>query len=273
MSSTVLRVGRKWNPQSYLQFESARLRPAFDLLNQINPVTNPLRIVDLGCGTGNMTKLIRNKWPESQITCVDSSNEMLERARKDHEAIGLSNIEYVKSNFETFSSPDPVDIIFSNAALHWVSYSIHETLLPRLIDMLNPQGGILAFQMPDSRSQNSHLMMQEAARDISQDVKNVRWVTTEVDPDVYYDLLSPYCQMLDIWSSTYSHVLTGDNPVADFTASTALGPFVDACGGIESDKGKAFVAKYRELIAEKYPSTADQKTLFPMKRFFVVAQR
>ena len=266
------RVVRKWSPQRYLRFESQRLRPALDLLGQIDH-PNPRRIADLGCGTGNITPFLHERWPTAEILCLDSSKEMLDRARANHIAqdIDISKVEYQHSDFELVNLDKPVDLIFSNAALHWVGFDIHRTLLPHLLSMMNTEG-VLAFQMPDTRAQNSHLMMHKAMEDLGFD-HQVRWVTTEVDPDQYYDLLKPICTHIDMWSSTFVHSMQGDNPVADFTASTGLGPYVDSLGGSSTKEGGAFIEKYRELMKKSYPKQGDGTTLFSMKRFFLIARK
>ena len=266
------RVTQTWNPKSYLRFGSQRLRPALELLGQIDH-SDPHQIADLGCGTGNITPFLRERWPQAKILCLDSSKEMLDRARSNHhdQGVDTSKIDYRLSDFELVDIKTPLDIIFSNAALHWVGFDIHKSLLPRYISLLNP-GGVLAFQMPDTRAQNSHLMMGRAMENLGYDQK-VRWVTTEVDPDRYYDLLSPLCTQINMWSSTFVHSMQGENPVADFTASTGLGPYVEALGGPTTKEGDAFIQEYRKLIQKVYPKQKDGTTLFSMKRFFLVAQK
>ena len=270
------RVVQKWNPQLYLRFGSQRLRPALDLLAQIDHSANPRRIADLGCGTGNITPFLCERWPKAEILCLDSSEEMLDRARANHLAAqgiaDISKVDYQQTDFESVALDKPVDLIFSNAALHWVGFDVHRNLLPRLVSMLNTKG-IIAFQIPDTRAQNSHLMMRQAMEDLGFDYHRVRWVTTEVDPDQYYNLLKPLCTQVDMWSSTFVHSMQGDNPVADFTASTGLGPYVESLGGSSTEEGKAFIAKYRQLINNSHPKQSDGTTLFSMKRFFLVAQK
>ena len=271
----VSRITRIWNPQRYLTFESQRLRPALDLLSQIHlnehSTSTPHRILDLGCGAGNITPYLRDRWPQASILCLDSSNEMLDHARSNHKKQGLKNVNYVQSDFQSLDCPEPFDLIFSNAALHWVGFDVHKFLIPRFMSMMNP-GGVLAFQIPDTREQNSHLMMQQAMRELGFQ-KKVRWVTAEVDANQYHELLAPICSELNMWSTNYTHILEGDNPVVDFTEATGLGPYVEALGGSTTIEGRAFIDKYRELILCAYPKQPNGVTLFNMKRFFVVAQK
>ncbi|KAJ3067338.1 hypothetical protein HDU98_009483 [Podochytrium sp. JEL0797] len=270
------RASRLWTPSQYLRFGNDRLRPATDLLAQARQALSapPALVVDLGCGTGNIAPFVADAWPHAALHCVDSSPTMLAAAKAAHakHATLASTTTYTQSDFETFSLHQKPDLIYSNAALHWVSFTVHTTLLPRLLSLLNP-GGVLAFSMPDTRRQPSHLLMQQAAQQLgfSGRIATTRWVTTERDGSEYYSLLSPHTTSLNMWHSKYAMVMEGENPVADFTASTGLGPYVDSLGGKESEDGQRFVAKYRELIAEAYPKQQDGKTLFEFNRFFVVA--
>jgi trans-aconitate methyltransferase len=207
---------------------------------------------------------------------------MLERARADHSAnasLNATQLNYQEATFESFLPSEPLDLIFSNAALHWVSADLHKTLLPKLFSFLKP-GGVIAFQIPDTRAQPSHQLMVEAARQLGwhEDVASVRWVTCEQEPSFYYEIVrellgDSVSDRLDMWSTTYAQIMEGENPVADFTSSTGLGPYIEALGGRGSPRGLAFEAKYRELIAQAYPKQSDGRTLFNFKRFFLVATK
>ncbi|KAJ3234282.1 hypothetical protein HDU78_005919 [Chytriomyces hyalinus] len=277
----VPRASRVWAPSQYLRFGSERLRPGLDLLAQARATLSSSpssQIADLGCGPGNLTPFINESFPNAHlIQCIDTSPQMLEKARQsDHElGIASNTIQYIQADFETFSpGAESLDLLFSNAALHWVSFDVHTRLLPRFMTFLKP-GGVLAFQIPDTRAQPSHLLMIEAAHALGlQDrIKSTRWVTCEKDPHEYYRLLSPLASSVNLWHSNYTFAMEGENPVADFTASTGLGPYVDALGGVESEDGKRYIAKYRELIAKAYPKEVDGKTLFSFNRFFAVVQK
>jgi len=238
--------------------------------------------------------LNRDRWPNAHIQCVDSSNDMLSHAKEYHERVFGDverNITYHRGNFENFNCEEKVDLIYSNAALHWVSFDIQQEFLPRYMSLLKPGmfklklllcrielnlcalGGHLAFQIPDSRQQNSHIMMRKAAEELGLDqLLKVRWVTCNVDPDAYYSLLRPYASNFNMWSTEFVQILKGDNPVVDFTSSTGLGPYLEALGGKGTPDGQAFFQKYSNLIANAYPKQSDGTTIFPMKRFFLVAQ-
>lgn len=279
-TATARAAAQTWQPQQYLQFEQARLRPALELLARVPrlPDERAPRIVDLGAGTGNMAPAFLQRWTRAHVAFVDSSASMLERARTDHAALAAERrFEYRQVDFESFApaEDEPLDLIFSNAALHWVSADAHRALLPRLLSFLKP-GGVLAVQMPDSREQPSHQLMHEAAAQLglAEQVADVRWVTCERDPQFYYELLSDAGvapEVLDLWTTTYAQVLGGDNPVAAFTSSTGLGPYLEKLGGRDAPLAVSFAGKYRELVARAYPKQADGRTVFNFKRFFTVA--
>jgi trans-aconitate methyltransferase len=232
-------------------------------------------VVDLGCGPGNVSPFLRGRFSNASLWCVDTSDAMLERAKADHAKDARFKsppVSYVNADFESFKLDKKIDLIFSNAAFHWVSFDIHRRLLPNLLKQLSP-GGTLAFQMPDTRQQASHMLMQEAAKQAGLGAKmdKVRWVTTEVDPEQYYDLLTPLCSSLDMWSTRYCQILEGENPVYEFTRASGFGPYLAAAGGADSVDGQKLIAKYKELLLKAYPKH-NGKTLFNFNRFFLVAQ-
>ncbi|RLN97263.1 hypothetical protein BBJ28_00024881 [Nothophytophthora sp. Chile5] len=290
MAQHVARATQTWQPQQYLKFQQQRLRPALELLARVAALPtadDAVEIIDLGAGTGNMAPAFlelhsivdgRKRWPKAQVTFVDSSASMLEVAKQEHkanEALETQRFAYVQADFETFEPERPVDLIFSNAALQWVNAEHHECILPRLFSFLKP-GGVLAFQIPDTRLQASHQLMVEAAAQLglSERVAGVRWVTCERDPDFYYELFKTLDDRveLDMWAAVYAQVLEGENPVADFTGSTALRPYIEALDA-SSTAAIAFEQKYRELIAAAYPKQSDGHTIFNFKRFFVMATK
>ena len=136
-----------WNPQQYLKFGGERLRPAHDLLARI-AIEEPRHIVDLGCGTGTVTALLRARWPEAPIVGVDNSGSMLERARS-----ALPDVQWEFADLATWAPATPPDLLVSNAALHWLDD--HATLFPRLLSHLRPDG-VLAVQMPAQHLAPSH---------------------------------------------------------------------------------------------------------------------
>ncbi|KAF1331631.1 Hect e3 ubiquitin ligase, partial [Globisporangium splendens] len=286
MKQHAAQAAQVWQPAKYLKFETFRLRPALELLGRVPSLPSqrgnePIQIADLGAGSGNMGPAFLQRWPNASVTFVDTSASMLEQGKAEHasnpDIDAAAHFSYVQDSFETYQPTSPVDLIYSNAALHWVSTERQANLLPRLLSYLKP-GGVLAFQIPDTRAQPSHQLMVEAAAQlgITDLVANVRWVTCERDPDFYYELFkSVDAQIgLDMWATIYAQVMEGENPVADFTSSTGLGPYLEQLGGRDQTPiAKQYEQKYRELIAKAYPKQKDGRTIFNLKRFFVIATK
>lgn len=251
-----------WNPQQYLAFADQRLRPALDLLARV-PAESPRRVVDLGCGAGNATKLLKQKWPEAAVTGFDSSPEMLARARADS-----PDIAWVQSDIASWRPADRPDVLFTNAALHWLGG--HETLFPALVRQVAP-GGYFACQMPANFRAPSHSTIETVGRDPRwrREIEPLIKEPPTKEPEFYYDLLSPITASLDIWHIEYLQVLHGDDPVAAFTKGTWLPQFLDA---LEEPRRSAFEAEYRARLRVAYPKRADGATLFPFKRLFIVAK-
>jgi trans-aconitate 2-methyltransferase len=252
-----------WDPGKYLEFADQRLRPALDLLARI-PLAAPAVVYDLGCGAGNVTRRLAERWPGAAVTGVDSSGAMLARARAADPGIA-----WVEADLGTWRAPRAADLVFSNAALHWLDE--HAALFPRLIGELAP-GGVLAAQMPRNHGAPSHTEMAAAAeagpwRSRLAPLLRARPVAS---PDVYYDLLAPHVARLDVWETEYLHVLEGENPVVEWTRGSALKPLLDA---LEEPERSAFLADYAARIARAYPRRPDGRTLLRFRRLFIVAVR
>jgi trans-aconitate 2-methyltransferase len=252
-----------WSPERYLAFADQRTRPAVDLLARV-PLQRPERAVDLGCGPGNSTRLLAERWPAADVIGIDSSGDMLASA-------GQSGIRatWVEADLAAWAPQHAPDLIFSNAALHWVGG--HEKLLPRLLECVRP-GGVLAVQMPRNFEAPSHTLLRATAAsgpwaDRLAEVLDWRPVAT---PEWYYDLLAPQAAALDIWETVYLHVLEGDDPVLRWTRSTALRRIVQA---LDEADCAAFEAAYAARLRAAYPRRADGRTLFAFRRLFIVAQR
>lgn len=254
---------RAWDPAVYLAFAAERVRPAMDLMSRIKQAS-PERIVDLGCGAGNVTRLLAERWPSARITGVDQSPAMLAEARAAD-----NSIRWVAGDIAAWAPPKPLDLIFSNAALHWLD--AHETLFPRLLRYLK-RDGELAVQMPRNHHAPSHLAIAEIAERGPWKDSLARLLAGPPvhDPDVYIDRLLPLTTSIDVWETTYWHVLDGDNPVVEWMKGTALKPFIEA---LPEDHRKAFLAAYANRMTEAYPASAEGRTLFPFRRLFIVARR
>jgi trans-aconitate 2-methyltransferase len=252
-----------WNPEQYLKFADHRLRPAIDLLGRVGAVA-PSLVYDLGCGAGNVTRLLRARWPDARIVGVDASAEMLARARN-----AVPDVEWVQQDLAAWAPDGAADVVYSNAALHWLGD--HEALFPRLVAALRP-GGTLAVQMPRNHAAPSHTGMVAAARGRawrSRLEPAIRESPVQ-PPERYWALMSATGAAVDVWETEYLHALRGEAPVVEWTKGTALKPLLDL---LDEAERAAFLADYRQRMAEAYPPRPDGTTLFPFRRLFVVAAR
>ena len=252
-----------WNPEQYLKFAEPRLRPAVDLLTRID-AANPGRVFDLGCGAGNVTRLLKARWPDAQMTGVDASAEMLARAAKS-----VAEVNWVQQSLANWQPEHAADVIYSNAALHWLPD--HRALFAKLVNQLAP-GGVLAVQMPRNFGAPSHTMIAETvlAGPWRATLEPLLRAAPVAAPDTYYDMLSGLVKNLDIWESEYLQVVEGVDPVKEWTKGTWLKQFLDALDARES---AAFEADYATRVRVAYPTRDDGKTLFPFRRLFIVAIR
>ena len=252
-----------WNPQAYEVFADHRMRPAIDLLGRVL-LEAPRRIVDLGCGSGGVTRLLAERWPKASILALDSSAEMLVAARKK---AGATDIEWQQVELAAWRPTEPFDLVFSNAALHWLAD--HAALFPRLAGAVAP-AGVLAVQMPSNFTAPSHGLMHALALEppYRAHLERVVRPAPVLDAQAYFEVLAPRLERIDIWSTEYQQVLHGENPVADWTRSTWLAPLIE--GLPEALRGR-FETEYRRRVIAAYPKTADGATLFAFKRLFIVA--
>lgn len=251
-----------WNPDIYLKFAGVRFRPAMDLMQQI-PLTDPARIYDLGCGTGHLTDILHQRWPSAKVAGVDSSQEMLARARADFPAL-----EWIEADIAQWRADEPADLNFSNAALQWVQR--HSEIVPALLRQVRP-GGWLAIQVPRHIDDPGHLLILDTVREARWNAKLAPLVSQLVvhAPDDYWTWLRPIAAHLDIWETIYRHELDGENPVVEFFRGTQLRPYLQALTPSEQTD---FLASYGEKVARAYPRQPNGKTLFPFRRLFVLAQ-
>lgn len=248
-----------WNPGLYERFADSRQRPGIDLIAAI-PDLAARRIVDLGCGTGRLTERLRARWPGAEVTGLDGSAAMLERAREN-----FPDIAWIEGDISAWRPAGDVDIILSNAALHWLPD--HETLLPRLFGHLAP-GGALAVQMPRNWDAPSHGLIYRTAEELGLAERiGPPWIPV-APPEVYYDLLAPLAASLDIWETVYLQRLEGENPIVDWLRGTALQPVLDK---LDADEAGAFLSAYGAHARAAYPRRPDGVTLFPFRRLFIVA--
>lgn len=250
-----------WSAQQYLKFEDQRSRPARDLAAQV-PLAAPRRVFDLGCGPGNSTEILRARWPDAALTGVDSSPDMLAKARAR-----LPGVDFLQADLATWTPPRDADLFYSNATFQWVPD--HLAVFERLIDAL-PPGGVLAVQMPDNGAEPSHALLRDLAgaapwRDTLASAAVLR---DDLPPvSVYYDRLRPRCRGFDIWHTLYEHPIDGAAGIVEWFKGSRLRPYLDAL----KDRGADFLAAYQARLATAYPRQYDGKCLLRFPRLFLVA--
>lgn len=255
-----------WNPDQYLRFADERSRPCRDLAARI-AVDSPRHVIDLGCGPGNSTKVLFERWPKAKLAGVDSAPEMIDAARRDEPAI-----EWRVGDIAIWSRGDqgPFDVVFSNAAIQWVDN--HAALFPQLLSHVAP-GGALAVQMPGNYGAAPHRLMRELAssplwRGRFRGGQPREWHVH--DPNFYYDALCG-AATIDLWETEYIHVLPDAGAIVEWYKGTGLRPFLQA---LSSDQERdAFTAAYLEAIRETFPPRRDGRVLFPFRRIFLIAYR
>lgn len=250
-----------WDPAQYLKFAGHRLRPAVDLLARID-VDAPTEVYDLGAGAGNVTRLLQQRWPAARVTGVDDSPEMLAKA-----AAAAPAIAWQLADLATWRPPRPADVIYSNAALHWLPG--HDRLLLALLDGLAPSG-VLAVQLPRNFSAPSHTLITEAARSGSWRAKLEPLLRPApvAEPSFYYDVLAPRAAALELWETEYLQLLDGEDPVKEWVKGTWLRPLLDA---LDEPERSGFEARYADMVRRAYPRRDDGRTLFPFRRLFIIA--
>lgn len=252
-----------WDHTQYLKFADARTRPAAELLARV-PLTAAELVVDLGCGPGNSSELLRARWPAAQLIGVDSSPDMLTRARQV-----LPDAQFVQADVQDYAPPSACDLLFGNAVLHWLPD--HARLVPRLVSQLRA-GGALALQMPDNAQEPSHRLMQLVAAHHGLTPAAVRGRAEVHAPERYYDLLAPHAAELgvDIWRTRYEHVMQDAAAIVEWVKGTGLRPYLEA---LPEAARAPFLRDYEQEIARAYPQRADGRRLFSFPRLFLVAVR
>ncbi len=251
-----------WSPETYLKFEDERTRPARDLLHAVR-LTDPSFVIDIGCGPGNSTELLVERFPKARHLGIDTSPAMLDKARAR-----LPRTVFLQANADSFKPDTPPDLMFANAVFQWLPE--HIDVFVRLLGELEP-GGVLAVQMPDNVTEPSHALMREVA-------SSERWAEKLKDaaraplPAVrdYYEALRPHCHRLDIWHSVYNHRLADAPAIVEWVSSTGLKPFLDP---LDEDEQAQFVAAYTAKVAEAYPPLRTGGVLLRFPRLFIVATR
>lgn len=252
-----------WDPERYLTYADERGRPFVELLARVG-ASAPTTVVDLGCGPGNLTTLLRDRWPDADVVGLDSSPEMIARAHEADPAITFEVADLRAWAVE--AAAGSVDVLVSNATLQWVPG--HLDLLPALVERVRA-GGWFAFQVPGNFDEPSHTIRRDLAAEAPY-VDHTRGVAvpSSHDPTDYLEALGACGCWVDVWETTYLHVLTGDDPVFTWVSGTGARPTLQALPG---DLRAAFEDEYRRRLRAAYPVRRGRVVL-PFRRIFAVAR-
>lgn len=255
---------KDWNPDLYLKFGKERIQPSIDLVARID-LNNPSSIIDIGCGPGNSTQILYQRWPDSKILGIDNSEAMIKKAKQDY-----PNQEWKLVDAEKDIISGEYDIVFSNATIQWIRNQ--SDLFNRLKSNLSEKG-VIAIQLP-------LFFNMPLGRSIAQISKDKRWshltesvndLFTIYDSSVYYDMFSERFSSFEIWETDYIHIMDSHDSVLEMIRSTGLRPYLDKLES-EPDK-KEFEDKVLEDIKKDYKKQRDGKVLFPFKRLFILANK
>ncbi|MCS7476380.1 trans-aconitate 2-methyltransferase [Umezawaea endophytica] len=246
-----------WDPTKYLAFADHRSRPFHDLVARINTPT-PRRVVDLGCGPGNLTETLRPRWPNATLEAFDSSPEMVEAARS-------RGLDAHVADATAWSPAPDTDVVITNAVLQWIP--THPDLLRRWTAEL-PTGAWLAMQVPGNFESPSHALVRDQIKTAWPSLTDVlRDQIPVLDPTGYADLLSA-CEV-DAWETTYLHRLEGPDAILEWITGTALRPIR---ARLDDQAWTAFRAELAPKLLNAYPPRPDGTTWFPFRRVFAVAR-
>lgn len=255
-------MAHQWDPDRYLTYADERGRPFVELLARVG-AQGPARVVDLGCGPGNLTRLLADRWPDADVLGLDSSPQMIAKARAAEPGIAF---EVADLRDWAAGDEEPVDVLVSNATLQWLPD--HLDLLPRLVSRVRP-GGWFAFQVPGNFDEPSHTIRRDLAAEepYAAHVAGVA-VPDSHDPVAYLEALAAAGCEADVWETTYLHVLTGEDPVFTWVSGTGARPTLQA---LPDDLRPRFEAEFRARLRAAYPNR-DHGVVLPFRRIFAVAR-
>jgi trans-aconitate 2-methyltransferase len=253
-----------WNPDLYLKFEQERTQPIHDLVSRIH-ADDPKAVVDLGCGPGNSTRVLRDRWPSADLLGVDNSTEMIEKARET-----FPQEQWLLADIRTWRPEQRYDVIFSGATLQWLPD--HRKLMPRLFSYVG-DGGVFAVQLPANRESPLHQALLEISRgpEWRTFVAGCEELIVYQTPEFYYDVLSALSSNVQMWTTTYYHVLTDHRELLEWYSSTGLRPYLERLP--DESRRDAFQREILKACAESYPEQDDGRILYPFQRFFFIVRK
>lgn len=253
-----------WDPQQYLKFERERTQPSIDLAARIE-VANPRRIIDLGCGPGNSTAVLHRRWPDAEITGLDSDEEMLRAAGREY-----PQHTWVQADAGIWQENGGYDIVFSNALLQWLPD--HAAVINHWFQAVETSGA-LAVQIPVNFKSPIHQHILEVANDPrwSDQLASAKRALYAQDPGGYYEILSPLSNRIELWLTEYCHILSCAEDIIQWMRGTSLRPFLAALDN--SENRERFEAEVLARVEKSYPPQSDGRVLFPFRRLFFIAYK
>ncbi len=257
-----------WNPALYLKFKDERTQPARDLLATVD-AENPRRVLDLGCGPGNSTILLAERWPDAIVTGIDSSAAMIRKARADYPADRFPKLHWTEKSADTdMADLGHFDVVFSNAVLHWIPD--HDRLIPRLFALLG-KDGILAVQVPNNTDSPLHTAVRDTAR-------SAKWKDrlpsepsfTYDPPETYYRQLAPLTPDVRLWQTVYYHLMASHQDIIDWSRGTYMRPYLDQLP--DDATRQDFENDILATIIPAYPQQENGMILFAFRRLFFIAR-
>lgn len=253
-----------WNAQLYLKFKKERTQPSIDLINRLN-FQNPKKVIDIGCGPGNSTALLKKHYPDAYILGVDSSPNMIEKAVKECPDIDFMLFDASK-DFDMLDRD--FDIVFSNACIQWVPD--HKRLLTDMMSILNP-GGIMAVQVPNQVEMSINSVISEVT-------KSDKWKSKfrserkfhNLAEEEYFDLLYEISSDFSMWKTIYFHRLPSQESIVEWYKSTGLRPYLEV---LNDDEKSDFEKDILQKVKEHYPICAGGEVIFRFYRLFFIAKR
>ncbi|MBP3359680.1 MAG: methyltransferase domain-containing protein [Clostridia bacterium] len=251
----------KWNSEQYLKFKKQRTQPAIDLAKRIS-VEHPNNILDIGCGPGNSTSVLKKIFPQACILGVDSSEDMIKKAKELYPDINFKLCDVTTE----LDKLDKYDVIFSNACLQWIPN--HKEFIPMLFNSLN-ENGVLAVQIPMNGRETLFKIMNEVISEPQWDFSSMSIETNEtLLPEEYFDILSSCTENFDIWETVYYHNMPSVEAMVEWVKGTRLRPYLNA---LDKTKAENLEKEITKRAAMLYNTQENGEIIFKFRRFFFVA--
>ncbi len=254
---------RDWNSEQYLKFKKDRTQPSIDLANRLN-TNHPQRIIDIGCGPGNSTAVLKKRYPDAYVLGADFSPNMIEKAKADYNDIDFMIFDATK-DFEKLNGQ--FDIVFSNACIQWVPN--HKKLLGDMMRILNPKG-IMAIQVPVNFEEPIHRIITELVTDKKWSDYCTPRIFHTLTEGAYFDILSQLTDKFEIWKTVYCHRMPSHQSIIEWYKSTGMKPYLDA---LDDEMQKEFIADVMTEIKKAYPVQSNGEIIFRFPRLFMLAEK